>query len=76
MWLSVGPGHATANAEEAVSEVPNEDSLNAELAESLNRCRALVDEYRDRLGPEEGEEPSESGESSVLGFQAGPSEQL
>ena len=73
----VGPGLATT-VEEAVSEKPNADSqlLNVELTESLNRCRALVDEYRERLATEEGEEPSESDESSVPGLQAGPPEQI
>ena len=61
-----------------MSEVPVEDPqlLNVELNESLDRCRALIDEYRDVLGGEEGDPSSDSNEPSVPRLEAGSPQQL
>lgn len=61
-----------------MSEVPNSEtqSLNVELNESLDRCRALVDEFRDRLVPAEAGETPASDDPSVLGLQAGTAQQF
>lgn len=64
--------------EDIVSEVPTEDSklLNVELSQSLDRCRALVDELRDQLTPDEGNATAQAERTSMPEIEAGPAEEF